>query len=187
MLFHRVGSIPGLGGIALSASDRGLAAFRVDAWSQPLVSHRRIGIVLGEHPIIDAALDQITRYLLGRQRDFSIACDFAGLTPTRRLVLEAARRIPWGQVRTYTQIAVELDLGPQAVRSVIESLCRNPLPLVIPCHRVIDSIDIGHFVGGPAAKRALLTAEGIDTRRLADPIDQPPTSSWIRRPAVVGA
>lgn len=188
MLIYRVGSIPGVGGIGLSASDRGIAAIRFHNWDdQPLVSHRDIGIVVGEHPIIDAAFAQISAFILGRRRDFNLACDFSGLTPTRRQVLEAARRIPWGRIRTYTQIAAELGLGPQAVRSVIESLCRNPLPLVIPCHRVVDTYDLGHFVGGPRIKRQLLQAEGIDTRALPDPREVAPTSSWIRRPQRVGA
>lgn len=85
--------------------------------------------------------------------------DLAGLTPFQADVLAAAQTIPAGEVRTYGQIAAAIG-RPRAVRAVGSALGRNPVPLLIPCHRVVRSDGSpGDYVFGAAAKARLLAAE----------------------------
>lgn len=93
--------------------------------------------------------------------------DLSGLTEFERAVLEKTLEIPPGQVRSYAWVAREIG-RPRAVRAVGSALARNPIPVLIPCHRVVRSDGvIGQYgAGGTAAKRAILESEGVDTRRL---------------------
>ena len=86
-------------------------------------------------------LAQHEGYAFGRTRDFPIACDFHGITPMARAAMEAVRKVPWGQTRTYEQLAQSFPGGTAPV--VRDALARNPLPLVIPCHRALGSGDMG--------------------------------------------
>ncbi|GAB6166326.1 hypothetical protein JCM19992_23260 [Thermostilla marina] len=83
-------------------------------------------------------LHEITEYALGRRRDWSPNIPLAplGATPFRRRVWEACRAIPFGRVRTYGELACRIG-RPHAARAVGAALAANPLPLVVPCHRVI--------------------------------------------------
>jgi O-6-methylguanine DNA methyltransferase len=87
--------------------------------------------------------------------------DLTGLTPFEQAVLRKAAEIPSGEVRTYTWVAREIG-HPAAVRAVGSALGRNPMPLLIPCHRVVrtDGV-IGDFIYGTPAKRTLLASEGV--------------------------
>ena len=93
--------------------------------------------------------------------------ELAQLTPFQRAVLAATRRIPRGEVRSYAWIAREVG-EPKAVRAVGTALARNPLPLVIPCHRVIKSDGaLGHYSGGGTlSKSNILNYEGVDLEGL---------------------
>lgn len=92
--------------------------------------------------------------------------DLRTLTPFERAVLEKAREIPRGEVRPYAWIAREIG-RPQAVRAVGTALGNNPVPLLIPCHRVLRSDGrIGDYVFGTEAKRAVLNAEGAAPDKL---------------------
>jgi O-6-methylguanine DNA methyltransferase len=92
--------------------------------------------------------------------------DLRSLSEFERAVLEKAREIPRGEVRPYGWIAREIG-RPGAVRAVGSALNKNPVPLLIPCHRVVRSDgQIGEYAFGPARKRALLAAEGLDIGRL---------------------
>ncbi len=84
-----------------------------------------------------------------------------GVTEFQRKVYEATSRIPRGEVRSYKWIAERIG-NPKAYRAVGNALNRNPLPIVVPCHRVIKSDGgLGGFAGGVRLKRKLLRAEGI--------------------------
>ncbi|MEV0228064.1 methylated-DNA--[protein]-cysteine S-methyltransferase [Nonomuraea sp. NPDC050786] len=97
-----------------------------------------------------------------------IRLDLRGLSDFQRDVLEAARTIPRGEVRPYSWIAERIG-RPGAVRAVGTALGRNPVPLLIPCHRVTRSDGVvGDYVFGPAAKERLLLAEGADLERLRE-------------------
>jgi methylated-DNA-[protein]-cysteine S-methyltransferase len=117
-----------------------------------------------------AALCQIEEYLLGRRRVFDFPLDLEGFTTLSGQVLAACKAIPFGVVKTYRQIAV--DLGrPAMARFVGTMMAENPLPLVIPCHRVVGSDRLLHGFGAPGGlttKAWLLSLEGhhLDHLRL---------------------
>lgn len=93
--------------------------------------------------------------------------DLRGLTEFEQAVLGKTLEIPRGEVRTYAWVAREIG-RPKAVRAVGSALADNPIPLLIPCHRVVRSDGvIGNYgMGGPVAKRAILRHEGVDTEGL---------------------
>ena len=106
----------------------------------------------------DNAAVQLDEYFTGARRAFDLALRPAG-TPFQLAVLEALRSIPYGETRTYAQIAAAVG-KPRAVRAVGAANARNPLPLVIPCHRVIGSDgSLTGFGGGMETKRFLLALE----------------------------
>jgi O-6-methylguanine DNA methyltransferase len=104
---------------------------------------------------------------LGGDRRAHIPLDLRGHTPFEVMVWMKALEIPRGEVRPYGWIAAEIG-KPKAVRAVGTALAHNPVPLVVPCHRVVRSDGlIGQYsMGGPEAKRRVLGSEGLDTRRL---------------------
>lgn len=92
----------------------------------------------------------------------SLAFDVGALRPFQRAVLDKTSEIPAGQVRSYGWVAAAIG-RPAAVRAVGTALGRNPIPLLIPCHRVVRSDGrIGDYGLGPPAKLAVLAAEGVD-------------------------
>ena len=93
--------------------------------------------------------------------------DMKGVAPFQRLVLEKTSQIPRGEVRTYSWVAKEIG-HPKAVRAVGTALATNPMPILIPCHRVVRSDwVIGNYgAGGPVAKRRILDAEGVGVGEL---------------------
>ncbi len=108
----------------------------------------------------------IERRLSGDRRA-RIALDLRGHTEFEVAVWTKALEIPRGEVRPYGWIAAEIG-RPKAVRAVGTALAHNPVPLVVPCHRVVRSDGtIGQYsLGGPTAKRRVLSAEGLDPARL---------------------
>jgi O-6-methylguanine DNA methyltransferase len=107
------------------------------------------------------------RRRLDGDRRVRIPLDLRGHTPFEVAVWTKALEIPRGEVRPYGWIAAEIG-KPKAVRAVGTALAHNPVPLVVPCHRVVRSDGmIGQYsMGGPDAKRRILAAEGLDTRWL---------------------
>lgn len=105
-------------------------------------------------------VDSIRDYLAGRPHDFDWRLDLEGLSDFGRSVLEATRLIPYGALRSYKSIAHEIG-APRATRPVGQALARNPLPIVIPCHRVVNSDGTlgGYSGGGPDMKRRLIAIE----------------------------
>jgi O-6-methylguanine DNA methyltransferase len=107
----------------------------------------------------------VARRIAGDRRA-SVPLDLRGRTPFERAVWEKALQIPRGEVRPYGWVAAEIG-RPRAVRAVGSALGRNPVPLVIPCHRVVRTDGhIGQYALGSDRKRAVLDAEGVDIDRL---------------------
>lgn len=107
----------------------------------------------------DLARKEIGAYLAGRLCSFRAPCDISGLSAFTRAVLEVTARIPYGQVRSYRWIAGRLG-KPGASRAVGNALARNPIPIIIPCHRVVRSDgDLGGYALGLNWKRRLLKLE----------------------------
>ncbi len=119
---------------------------------------------------IARAMDRIVALLAGEREDLGdVAVDLASLPEFERLVLQATRRIPCGETRTYGEIAAELG-SPGAARAVGRALGRNPVPIIIPCHRVLAAAGrSGGFSapGGASTKLKMLEIEGA--RRGAEP------------------
>ena len=105
---------------------------------------------------------QLREYLTRKRRTFTIAIDWTLFTPFQREALQAVFRIPYGETRTYIDIAREIN-RPLAYRAVGATNAMNPMPLVIPCHRVIGADGKLHGYGGGdglPTKEWLLKMEG---------------------------
>jgi methylated-DNA-[protein]-cysteine S-methyltransferase len=112
--------------------------------------------------ILDAAVQQLGEYFAGRRQIFDLPIDWSGLTPYQERVLRACYDIPFGQVLTYAELAAQTG-NPRAARAVGGFMAGNPIPLVIPCHRVVGSDRRLHGYGAPGgldSKAFLLTLEG---------------------------
>ena len=108
---------------------------------------------------LDAASRQLEEYFAGRRRRFDLPVDLAHLTGFRRTVLTYLPGIDYGQTATYGAVAAAVH-NPKAVRAVGTACATNPLPLVIPCHRVVRSDGaVGGYLGGSETKRELLELE----------------------------
>lgn len=117
-------------------------------------------------PALPARLARAIDRRLAGDRRAGVSVDLRGATTFERDVWAKALEIPRGEVRPYGWIAAEIG-RPRAVRAVGSALGRNPVPLVIPCHRVVRRDGrIGEYALGSDAKRAILRAEGVDLRRL---------------------
>lgn len=106
---------------------------------------------------------RLERYLALEKTAFPDRLDLDGATAFQRAVWQAARAIPYGETRSYGWVAGRLG-KPEAARAVGQALGRNPLPLLVPCHRVTAANGLGGFGGGTALKRFLLEIEARGLR-----------------------
>jgi methylated-DNA-[protein]-cysteine S-methyltransferase len=130
-----------LGSIWVAVSEHGLVAVETGADREAFVAGlERSGFqsVLDGPDETAGAIRQISEYLHGERKDFDIAIDWSVLTPFQNKVLRATFEIPYGQVRTYGGLAQQVG-NPRAARAVGRAEATNPMPLVIPCHRVIGA------------------------------------------------
>lgn len=105
---------------------------------------------------------ELGEYFEGRRRRFDLPVDLRWGTEFQRRVLGAARRIPFGGLSSYAEVARRVG-HPKAQRAVGSALGRNPVAIVIPCHRVVASGGaIGGYTGGLDIKRTLMAIEGIE-------------------------
>ena len=108
--------------------------------------------------------DQLSEYLSGKRTTFTIPIDWTFLTPFQRKTLQAVFRIPYGEIRTYAEIAKEID-HPLAFRAVGAANGKNPMAIFIPCHRVLGTDGKLHGYGGGnglPTKKWLLKLEGVN-------------------------
>jgi len=106
-----------------------------------------------------AACQALTNYLTGQITTFDLPLDQAHGTPLQQGVWQALRQLPYGQTCTYSDLATKLK-RPKAVRAIASAVGRNPLLIVVPCHRVIRKDgQLGGYRGGLAMKQRLLTLE----------------------------
>jgi O-6-methylguanine DNA methyltransferase len=109
--------------------------------------------------LADRARRELGEYLAGKRVFFSVPVDLSGLPEFQRRVLEEARRIPYGEARSYSWIARRIG-RPRAVRAVGTALGRNPVPFIVPCHRVLRSDgSLGGYAFGLGLKERLLKME----------------------------
>jgi methylated-DNA-[protein]-cysteine S-methyltransferase len=112
-------------------------------------------------PFLEEAADQLLAYLSGSRRHFTLPMRPAG-TPFQQKVWEELTRIPFGTTITYAELARRTG-NPRGVRAAASAIGRNPIPIFIPCHRVIgaDGSLTGFSWGGVGRKRRLLELEGV--------------------------
>jgi len=154
-----------LGTVYLAAGDRGLLAVGLATDETRFV--RRIAEQHGRRPVrsplhLQEARRQLQAYLCGERSVLDVEVDLSGVSPFHREVLEAARRIPRGSVVSYGEMAKRLH-RPHAGRAVGQALAHNPVPILIPCHRVVSAGGrlqgyLGDRIG---LKAKLLKLEGV--------------------------
>lgn len=113
--------------------------------------------------LFDDLMERFRGYFNGHQTTFPDKLDLSGATTFQRQVWQATRLIPCGETRSYAWVANQIG-RPRAVRAVGQALGRNPLPVIVPCHRVVASDGkLGGFTGGLEMKRLLLWLEATST------------------------
>jgi methylated-DNA-[protein]-cysteine S-methyltransferase len=116
---------------------------------------------------LDEDRRQLEEYFTGKRKDFELPIDWRLCAGFGRRVLDATARIPFGALSTYKQVATEAG-SPRASRAAGNALGANPMPIVVPCHRVVHSTGgLGGYTGGLERKRLLLGVEGHEVPALA--------------------
>ncbi len=139
--------------IQITATDRGVCLIRAESLASPSSTNTKA------RRLVEQAGVELAEYLEGKRTFFSVPVDLSAVTPFQRDVLETARRIPFGEVRSYAWIARQIG-HRQAVRAVGTALGRNPVPLLVPCHRVLRSDGgVGGYLFGTRVKDRLLALE----------------------------
>jgi methylated-DNA-[protein]-cysteine S-methyltransferase len=116
-------------------------------------------VLHGSRDALRIARAQLDEYFARDRRSFEVPLDWRLARGFRRAVLEAAEQIPYGRTATYRDVATSAG-SPNAVRAAGTALATNPLPIVVPCHRVVRTGGgLGQYRGGSAAKAALLALE----------------------------
>lgn len=157
-----------VGAIWVAASDAGLVA--ISLWDGAERFAAEVARLTGTAPdtaaapgpVVVAALEQLAAYLRGELRDFDLPLDWSTMKPFQRAALERVCAVPYGRTSTYGTIADELG-QPGAVRAVGRANATNPLPIVIPCHRILGADGKLHGYGargGLETKAWLLRLEG---------------------------
>ena len=152
-----------VGPLLLAATPKGLVrvAFAVEDHDRVLetLAHRISPRVLRAPGRLDAAARELDEYFARRRQAFDLPLDLSLSGGFRQLVQRHLPEISYGQTRSYGQIAALVG-NPKAVRAVGTACATNPLPLVVPCHRVLRTDGTpGGYAGGPEAKVTLLTLE----------------------------
>ena len=162
------GTVGGFCGIAWN--DVGITRFQLptrtaDADERALLRRApgaRRGTPLSE---VAKATAAVKSYFEGEETDFTcFTLDLGEQDPFFERIYEAARRVGWGHTTTYGALAKDLGAGPEATRDVGQAMAKNPVALIIPCHRVLAAGGkIGGFSapGGSTAKRRMLALEGV--------------------------
>ena len=163
ILFYSSMEAPIVGRLWLAATERGLCAITFGGDEAAFVA--KLEQTWGLRPLPGAealaeAMQQVRDYVAGKRTSFDLPIDLRPLTGFQRQVLEATLAIPYGQTVSYRGLAESIG-NPRAVRAVGGVQAGNPIPLVIPCHRVVGSNgSLTGYGGGMEMKQALLRLEG---------------------------
>lgn len=153
-----------IGSLLLASTPMGLARVSFFAHDETLAElAARISPRIVEAPKqLDDVRRQLDEYFEGRRRQFDIAIDWVLVRDWGRKILDACARIPYGEVRTYGDMAAAAG-SPKASRAAGTALGHNPVPVVVPCHRVLPAggRSIGNYTGGVHIKEHLLHLEGV--------------------------
>jgi methylated-DNA-[protein]-cysteine S-methyltransferase len=166
--YHVFETAGGYCGIAWN--DIGITRFQLPTRSAEATERNLLRRVPGAEaglptPAVNEIVAAVKRYFNGENIDFSgVALDLDGQEEFFRQIYDALRRVGWGHTTTYGTLAKELGAGPQAARDVGQAMAKNPVPLIIPCHRVLAAGGkVGGFSapGGATAKVHMLELEGV--------------------------
>jgi methylated-DNA-[protein]-cysteine S-methyltransferase len=146
-----------VGVLKLVASNKGLVAILWENDKPNRVPFKSL-MEKSDHPILKETETQLNAYFAGKLEKFSLPLDASG-TEFQKQVWNALLTIPFGQTRSYKQIAEKIG-NPKAIRAVGAANGRNPISIVVPCHRVIGADGkLTGFAGGLATKKFLLDVE----------------------------
>jgi methylated-DNA-[protein]-cysteine S-methyltransferase len=155
-----------VGRVLLAATPRGLVRLAYLAGSADedealqALAERVSPRILASRRSLDEPRRELEQYFAGRRRHFEVPLDWRLVRGFGQRVLEATARIPFGDVSTYGRVATEAG-SPRAARAAGNALGANPLPIIVPCHRVLHSGGgLGGYTGGLERKRLLLGIEG---------------------------
>jgi len=160
-----------VGQLTLVATDKGLAAV---LWENDNPRRVRLGPVAEnkKHPLLVETEKQLGEYFAGKRNRFSVKLDPKG-TEFQNKVWDALRTIPFGETRSYGEIAKQIG-NTKAMRAVGAANGRNPISIIVPCHRVIGASGrLTGFAGGLAIKEQLLSLEGNRDAKKLKPARQP--------------
>lgn len=158
---------------AIAWTEAGVVSFRLpsasaEASEQSLLRRFPDAIRREPPPEIATTIAAAQRYFDGEETDFSmVKVDLGEQGPFFTQIYELVRRLGWGQTTTYGAVAKELGAGPESARAVGQAMASNPVPLIVPCHRVLAAGGkVGGFSapGGSDSKIRMLAIEGIDLR-----------------------
>ena len=148
-----------IGRLELIEAHGALTGIRFDAPADGTAGHER-----GGSPVLTAAHRQLSEYFEGRRREFDLPLRPAG-TEFQRRVWDVLATLPWGATTTYGEIANRLGLPPGASRAVGAANGANPIPIVLPCHRIVGANGsdgtLTGYAGGVERKAMLLRLEGV--------------------------
>ncbi len=152
-----------MGWVGVSASARGVAGIvlpqRSSEQARRLLGGDIDSDAVQNRPDLDGLVQRLKAYFGGARVDFPDSLDMSGGTPFQRRVWRVARKIPYGETRSYGWVARKTGKA-RAARAVGQALSSNPLPIIVPCHRVIAGDGgLGGFSDGLALKRRLLRLE----------------------------
>lgn len=147
-----------VGELKLIANQRGLAGVLWENDKMSRVSHLSGAVAVNDVPILHEAETQLTEYFAGSRKQFTLDLDFVG-TDFNKLVWQALLTIPYGETRTYGQIAKQIGDASKS-RAVGSANAKNPISIIAPCHRVIGANGkLTGFAGGLRVKAFLLNLE----------------------------
>jgi len=155
-----------LGPLWVAITAKGVATIHYGAQAPESELRRLVRVygpgVVPDHRRSSGLARELDQYFRGKRRTFDIPVDLAGLTPFQLKVLGQTARIPFGDVLTYQKIATRIG-NAKASRAVGGAVGANPIPIIVPCHRVIATDGtLGGYAGGLDAKRMLLAIERPD-------------------------
>lgn len=137
--------------ISIQATPSGVSLIRAERMEKPATAAAR--------SVAERAREELSEYFQGKRAFFSVPVDLSAAPDFQKKVLGAARRIPFGEVRPYAWVAQRIG-HPRAVRAVGTALGRNPVPFIVPCHRVLQTGGgLGGYLFGADVKSRLLALE----------------------------
>ncbi|MCD2194205.1 methylated-DNA--[protein]-cysteine S-methyltransferase [Actinomycetospora endophytica] len=146
-----------IGTLYLEASDVGLTLLGFSPPEEPATPSEA-----GDR-IVAQACAELDAYLDGTLREFTVPVDLSGLSAAHRRVLDGLAPVGWGQTITYGDLATSVGLPVSESRRVGGAMARNPVAIVVPCHRVVGSDgSLTGYAGGLERKRTLLDLEAAD-------------------------